>query len=195
MVVDAARIVERQRAPDGSFVYSTGHEIRGSSVLANLGAGSRTISTALALFEMGIYDHDDLRQAITLFSNSENYLEQGRKLIQPHSAVHQISGYFFFFGYHYAAQAAELLANDVSQQRWDRLAWTMLRTQEKNGSWWDTPAADYGDKWGTGFAIQTLQRYLKEMKRRDSLLTPAESLPTNTKPEDEHKSGSGNDNG
>ena len=87
-------------------------------------------------------------------------------MIQPHSAVHAISGYFFFFGYNYATEVAVLLGEDLPQKRWDRLAWTMLRTQEKNGSWWDTAAADYGDKWGTGFAIQSLQRYLREMERR-----------------------------
>ena len=42
----------------------------------------------------------------------------------------------------------------------------MLRTQEKDGRWWDTAAADYGDKWGTGFAIQSLQRYVSEMEKR-----------------------------
>ncbi len=167
LVIDATEALQRQRAPDGSFVYSSSHEKRGQSILLNLGSGSRTISAALALFEMGLYEEADLKQAMTVFANGENYLEQGRKLIQPHSAVHQISGYFFFFGYNYATEVARILGDDVPQQRWDRLAWTMLRTQEKNGSWWDTAAADYGDKWGTGFAIMTLQRYLLEMERRD----------------------------
>ena len=166
MVIDAVETVKRQRAPDGSFVYSSNHEKNASGILANLGSGSRTISSALALFEMGIYDKSDLNRAMDIFETGANYLEQGRKLIQPHSAVHAISGYFFFFGYNYATEVAVLLGEDLPQKRWDRLAWTMLRTQEKNGSWWDTAAADYGDKWGTGFAIQSLQRYLREMERR-----------------------------
>lgn len=103
-----------------------------------------------------------------IFDDGENYLEAGRKRLIPHrDAPHNISGYFFFFGYNYAAEVAEILGDEYPLKRWDRLAWTMLRTQEKNGCWWDTAAADYGDKWGTGFAIMTMQRYLREMKRRE----------------------------
>ncbi len=104
-----------------------------------------------------------------VFDVSENYLESGRKRIIPHrDAAHNISGYFFFFGYNYATEAAEILGDVVPQQRWDRFGWTMLRSQEANGSWWDTPAADYGDKWGTGFAVQTLQRFVRETRRRQA---------------------------
>jgi len=180
LVIDAAKAVKRQQAPDGSFVYSSDHEKNASGILANLGSGSRTISSALALFEMGVYNRNQLKQALKVFANGENYLEQGRKLIQPHSAVHQISGYFFFFGYNYATEVAVALGDDVSQKRWDRLAWTMLRTQEKNGSWWDTAAADYGDKWGTGFAIQSLQRYVSEMEKR-GVIKPLDTQPLELK--------------
>ncbi len=175
LVHDAIRAVDRQRAPDGSFVYSSAHENKAEGILANLGSGSRTISSALALYELGIYKQPALKKALQVFANGENYLEQGRKLIQPHSAVHKISGYFFFFGYNYATEVAAILGDDVEQERWDRFCWTMLRTQERNGSWWDTPAASYGDKWGTGFAIRVLQRYLDEMKNRRSRL-PAEPV-------------------
>jgi hypothetical protein len=154
MIIDATKAVQRQEAPDGSFVYSSSHEKNASTILANLGSGSRTISSALALFELGVKNKKALAKAMEVFCNGENYLEQGRKLIQPHSAVHKISGYFFFFGYNYASEVAVILGDEVPVKRWDRLAWTMLRTQEKNGSWWDTAAADYGDKWGTGFAIE-----------------------------------------
>ncbi len=177
MVVDATRAVQRQRAPDGSFLYSSRHQNQGQSVLMNLGSGSRTISSALAMYEMGLYDKAQLQQAMRIFSNGENYLEQGRKLIQPHSAVHAISGYFFFFGYNYATEVAEILGDEISQPRWDRFAWTMLRTQEKDGRWWDTAAADYGDKWGTGFAVMSLQRYLREMARRGLVDSPSRPVP------------------
>ncbi len=166
MVMDASKAVDRQRVPDGSLVYSSESEKDTYIVLANLGAGSRTISSTLALYETGYYGRRHLLQAMVVFDNGENYLESGRKLIIPHSAVHLISGYFFFFGYNYATAAAEKLGDVVPQQRWDRFTWTMLRTQESNGSWWDTLLYDYGDKWATGFAIQSLQRYVRETNRR-----------------------------
>ncbi len=166
MVLDASKVVDRQRVPDGSFHYDSRFFNSGTSALANLGAGSRTIANTWAMFQMGQYSQDDLQRGMTVFENGENYLEMGRKRITPHSVVHQISGYFFFFGYNYATQTAELMGDTVTQDRWNRLGWQMLRTQEKDGRWWDTAAADYGDKWGTGFAIQSLQRYVRETRRR-----------------------------
>ena len=166
LVKDAAKIVERQKVPDGSYVYSSSHRRNTGSMLKNLGAGSRTVSAVLALHELGRVSQPDLARSLEVFDNGENYLESGRKLIVPHSAVHQISGYFFFFGYNYATEVALLLGDDVPQERWDRFAWTMIRTQEKDGCWWDTPAGNYGDKWGTGFALLTLGRFEQETVRR-----------------------------
>ncbi len=96
-----------------------------------------------------------------VFYEGENYLEDGRKLIQPHTAVHQVSGYFFFYGYHYQAEYLRRMGDRAPVSRWERNAWTMIRTQEDDGCWWDTAAADYGDKWGTGFALMVLDRYLE----------------------------------
>lgn len=169
MVVDARRTVERQRAPNGSISYDSRFENSGPHILETLGSGARTISSTLALYHIGRYSQRDLVRAMQVFDVSENYLESGRKRIIPHrDAAHNISGYFFFFGYNYATEAAEILGEVVPQQRWDRFGWTMLRSQEANGSWWDTPAADYGDKWGTGFAVQTLQRFVRETRRRQA---------------------------
>ena len=61
------------------------------------------------------------------------------------------------------------MGDRVPSSRWERSAWTMIRTQEEDGCWWDTPAADYGDKWGTGFALLVLQRYFENC--------PVESQP------------------
>ncbi len=168
MVEDAGRAVARMRAPDGSFGYDSRFETEksGSAVLGNLGAGARTMSATVAMYELGNYTKEHLQQAMVVFDRGENYLESGRKLLQPHTAPQQISGYFFFFGYNYATQCAEILGDEVTQERWDRYCWTMLRTQEKDGRWWDTAWASYGEKWGTGFAVQSLQRYIKETEQR-----------------------------
>ncbi len=168
MVADSTKAVNRMRAPDGSFAYDSRFETEKSShaVLGNLGSGARTMSATFALYELGNYHKEHLRQAMDIFNKSENYLESGRKLLQPHTAPQQISGYFFFFGYNYATLVAEHLGDEVTQERWDRYCWTMLRTQEDDGRWWDTAWASYGEKWGTGFAVLTLQRYVKETKKR-----------------------------
>ncbi len=159
MVGDAVKLLKRMRTKKGGFVYDARFLSNPGSV-NELSAGSRTASCVLALHDAGVYEMEDLVHGMEIFDEGENYLEDGRKLIQPHTAVHQISGYFFFYGYNYAAELATRLGARVSRERWDRLAWTMIRTQESDGRWWDTAAADYGDKWGTGFAIRVLQRYL-----------------------------------
>lgn len=187
LVVDASKIVDRVRAPDGTIGYDARFTHDRSTVLSNLGAGSRTISSTWALKELGFYGEADMDKAMQVFENGENYLEQGRKLIQPHSAVHQISGYFFFFGYNYATEAASQMGDKLSQKRWDRFGWTMLRTQEDDGRWWDTPAGEYGDKWGTGFALLTLQRYVTETKRRIAMKKFSESQKAEEPKDDEEK--------
>ena len=159
---DAVKLLRRMRTVKGGFIYDASFLQEARSV-NELSAGSRTVACVLALHDAGVYDLADLRRGLEVFDEGENYLEDGRKLIQPHTAVHQISGYFFFYGYCYAAELARRLGDEVGPERWDRFAWTMLRTQEEDGSWWDTAAADYGDKWGTGFALQVLGRYLEHV--------------------------------
>ena len=161
---DAIKLLRRMRTEKGGFVYDARFLLSPGSV-NELSAGSRTATCALALHDAGVFGSAELMRSLEVFDEGENYLEDGRKLIQPHTAVHQISGYFFFYGYNYASEIAARLGDAVSPERWDRFAWTMLRTQEQDGRWWDTAAADYGDKWGTGFALQVLQRYLGHVER------------------------------
>lgn len=160
MIADAIKLVQTARHPDGSFSYYGNHRLDARLALENLGSGARTVACALALHDLGVYGTADLEQSLSIFDASENYLEAGRKLIIPHTGPQRISGYFFFFGYAYVTDLALRLGAAVPDERWDRFAWTILRTQEPEGCWWDTPAGDYGDKWGTGFALQCLNRYL-----------------------------------
>ncbi|MHC4990189.1 MAG: prenyltransferase/squalene oxidase repeat-containing protein, partial [Planctomycetota bacterium] len=134
MTGDAVKLLKRMRTAKGGFVYDARFLIDPGSV-NELSAGSRTVICALALHEAGVYAEADLLSALNVFNEGENYLEDGRKLIQPHTAVHQISGYFFFYGYNYASDLATRLGETVPAERWDRFAWTMVRTQEDNGAW------------------------------------------------------------
>lgn len=159
MVRDAYRLLRRFLTARGGVVYDARFLLAPGSV-HELSAAARTAAVTEALAEAGRIDAARLHLSRRIFDEGENYLEDGRKLIVPHTAVHQVSGYFFFYGYHYLAEFLARLGDDVPRHRWERNAWTMIRTQEKDGSWWDTAAADYGDKWGTGFALLVLQRSL-----------------------------------
>ncbi len=164
MVEDAAKLLQRMRTVRGGVVYDARFLTHPGSV-NELSAASRTAAVTESLAEIGMLAEGAMERSLEVFDEGENWLEDGRKLIMPHTAVHQVSGYFFFYGYHYLSEFASRMGERVPVERWERNAWTMVRTQEPNGSWWDTAAADYGDKWGTGFALLVLQRYFEHGPR------------------------------
>lgn len=166
MVDDALALLRRMVTVKGSALYDARFivpSVESSAYVNDLSSGSRTAAVIEAFAATGRLRPDDLRLALKVFDEGENWLEDGRKHIQPHAGVHQIAGYFFFFGYYYHSSLLRRAGDEVSRARWDRDAWTMIRTQEDCGSWWDTPAAQYGDKWGTGFALLVLQAYLEHV--------------------------------
>ena len=166
MVGDAVKLMKRMRTVRGGFVYDA-RSLASARSVNELSAAARTVACEEALAVAGVNEEKHLRRARLVFAEGENWLEDGRKLIRPHTAVHQVSGYFFFFGYYWFAELLQRF-DDVSRDRWDRMAWTMVRTQEEGGEWWDTAAADYGDKWGTGMAICVLQRSLTAFESLDA---------------------------
>ena len=163
MINDAVKLLLRMRTVRGGFVYDA-RFLNAARSVNELSAAARTAACEEGLAVAGKTSEKNLRRALLVFAEGENWLEDGRKLIQPHTAVHQVSGYFFFYGYYWFAELLQRI-DDVSRDRWERMAWTMVRTQEKGGEWWDTAAADYGDKWGTGFAICVLQRSLAALEK------------------------------
>jgi len=43
----------------------------------------------------------------------------------------------------------------------DHLATTLMKLQEKDGSWWDFPLYDYHQQYGTALTVMALKRCLK----------------------------------
>ncbi len=166
LLEDAARFLEYMRYPDGSYAYTAQHRVSLKSLVQNLGGSARTQAANVALFEAGRnLTAADLEAGLDYFLVTLPYLEAGRKRITPHKdAPHNISGYFFFYGYHYAAEAATHLGQADQERFWKAIVGDILRTQEKNGCWWDTMCYDYGDKWGTAFALLALERFLETQK-------------------------------
>ena len=99
-----------------------------AAVTTELSAASRTAAVIEAFATAGKLRPDDMQRAFKVFDEGENWLEDGRKHIQPHAGVHQIAGYFFFYGYYYHATLLKRAGDDVPRKRWDRDAWTMIRT-------------------------------------------------------------------
>lgn len=171
MIEDAKKLLVRMVTERGGVVYDARFLHTPDSV-NELSSAARTAAVTESLAHLGVFGLPELQRSLKVFNEGENWLEDGRKLIQPHTAVHQVSGYFFFYGYHYFSEFLARMGEAAPVERWERNAWTMVRTQEDDGCWWDTAAADYGDKWGTGFALLVLQRYFDhcpvESEPRDS---------------------------
>ena len=163
MIGDAVKLVKRMRTVRGGFVYDARFLLHAGSV-NELSAAARAAACEEGLAAAGVSSRKHIDRTRLVWAEGENWLEDGRKLITPHSAIHQISGYFFFYGYYWFAELLQRV-DDVTQKRWERMAWTMVRTQETSGEWWDTAAATYGDKWGTGFAILVLQRSIDALEK------------------------------
>lgn len=162
---DAVKLLNRMMTVKGSAVYDARYILETRAV-NEVGTAARTSAVTFAMVMMKHWEQSHLQRCMEIFDEGENWLEQGRKLIEPHSAVHAISGYFFFYGYFYFSECCVLFGEQVPHERWERTAWTMIRTQEADGSWWDTPAAEYGDKWATGFALLVLHRFLEHSENK-----------------------------
>ena len=102
-----------------------------------------------------------------LFSRN-GWLDNGRKRPVPHEAPFQVAGYFYYFGHYYAAYCISQIPTAERPQYQQLLARTLLNVQEKDGSWWDYPLYDYGQSYGTGYALMSL-KWCREAMNQDAL--------------------------
>ena len=86
------------------------------------------------------------------------WLDMGRKRPIPHESWFQVAGYFYYYGHYYGALCLEQLAPGDRGPLPKRLAATLLRLQERDGSWWDYPLYDYHQPYGTAYALMALAR-------------------------------------
>jgi hypothetical protein len=165
MIEDSGEIVKSMVLPNKNFIYGTYLKYAGDHHLEDLSAGGRTQVCGLSvhLYD-GSFTREDLIDRSRDYFKVVDYIEKiGNKRIIPHrDAPQNISGYFFYYGCYYAAELLTFLGKDAQDRDWDHLAAMILRNQEGEGSWWDTICFNYGDKWGTGFAILCLEQWLEK---------------------------------
>lgn len=164
MIADAGKVLKTMVLPNKNVIYGAYLKYAGGHYLEELGCGGRTQVTGLALHRFdGFYTRDDLSdRSADYFKNVDYVAEIGNKRIIPHrDAPHNISGYFLYYGLYYGAEVMAEPGVEADPARWDKLARIVLDHQEGNGAWWDTICFGYGDKWGTGFALLCLERWLE----------------------------------
>jgi len=165
----AVGILEHCRLPSGAYTYNVEpfptpggpgniDQVRGSlgriqvCNLALYRARRAGFQTPIGLPE--------LREGLRAFFGEHRFLDLAFQRPIPHEAWYYNSGYFYFFGHHYAAGVlAALPAAD--RARWAPQLWRhILKTQDPDGSMFDYYMNDYGRPYGVGFAISALARTL-----------------------------------
>jgi len=164
----------KQRNPDETFLYSEDHWIAPKNKISKkAGSVGRTPNGLLALYnwQADKVGKDKLNLAIDRLIRFDRWIDIGRKKPRPHESFFAIAGYFYYYAHYYGSQCLEHSNGDTQSQAM-KLAWMIVNKQEKNGSWFDFPLYNYGDYYGTAFALMSLQAY------EDTLLKKS---PTNNK--------------
>jgi hypothetical protein len=169
MVDNAVRAILMQRTRDGSYVYSFGHRMRPRGGI-NRPAGSlgRAPACNAALRHWTDTRHvsdQDIRDWLDRLITRGGWIEKARKFPVPHEAWFQNSGYFYYYGQYYAAWCVNLLPEKDRPFYRAHLAETLLRLQEKDGTWWDFPLYDYHQAYGTAYTLSALSWLEPDLKK------------------------------
>jgi len=145
-----------QRSRFGTYVYSMDHRLRpGKPINGVAGSLARNPGCNLAVFEAGdkTVSVKNIEESLQLLWARGAWLDIARKKPIPHEAPAQNSGYFFYYGYYYAAWCLPLMPEQSRKQHAWHLMRVLLPLQEKMGDWWDYPLYNYSRAYGTGYAL------------------------------------------
>jgi len=155
----AIAATQRQRLPDGSFLYGEylkwvpQHGINKPG--GSLGR-SQACNLALRLWGDEKITDEVIIDWLDRLITRNGWLDMGRKRPVPHESHFAVAGYFYYFGHYYAAGCIQQLPLEKRAFYQDHLAKIMMSKQEQDGSWWDYPLYNYGQPYGTGFALLTM---------------------------------------
>lgn len=150
----------RQRKPDFTYLY--GEYLKWSPMApinrpgGSLGR-SQACNVALKLWGDQKITEDVVKTWLDRLFTRNGWLDNGRKRPIPHEAPFQVAGYFFYFGHYYAALCIDQLKPADRPFYQDLLAVTLMKLQEKDGSWWDYPLYAYHQPYGTAFVLLSLK--------------------------------------
>lgn len=148
-----------QRTPAGNYVYSQPHvQVPGRLINRHTGSLARSPAGDLALIQ---YRPDwvsvsQMEGALERLWSRAGWLLLAVKKPIPHESFAQNSGYFFYYGYYYAARCLRYMPKERLVRHASHLAEDILPMQEKDGSWWDYPLYNYHKFYGTGYALYSL---------------------------------------
>ena len=160
VVASSLESIRRQQFPDFTYAYSHSHRLAPQLEInrrdGSLGRSQACNATLRAFGDPKITD-----QVLTTWADNfiefEHWLDYGRKKPVPHESTFMIAGYFYYYGIYYFTVSARNLPKEKQRELATSLARIILTRQEKDGSWWDYPLYDYGQSYGTGYALLALK--------------------------------------
>ena len=167
VVATSLASIRRQQFPDFTYAYSHEHSLVPQfEINRRNGSLGRSQACNAALRAFG--DPKITDQVLTTWADNfiefEHWLDYGRKKPVPHESTFKIAGYFYYYGIYYFTVSARNLPPEKQRELAPKLARIILTRQEKDGSWWDYPLYDYGQSYGTGYALLAL-KWCREMMR------------------------------
>lgn len=155
----AVKFLYNQRTPVGSYLYSYGHYLApAADINMHTGSLARTPACNAALYA---YGHKKITKQIVenglewLWARG-GWLDMARMKPVPHESFAKNAGYFFYYGYFYAAEDIRALDPGKRARHSAFLTRSLLPLQQKDGSWWDYPLYNYHKAYGTGYALYAL---------------------------------------
>lgn len=152
--------IERCARPDGAFYYGTDYIYNGTQPVNQVkGSLARTPACLVALIRAGRkIKTARITKALDDLHKHGHFLQIARKYPIPHETWYQNSGYFCFYGYHYASELLGHLPAAQQGQYKRQISEALVKLQEKDGSWWDYQLMNLHKAYGTGYVLTTLAR-------------------------------------
>lgn len=152
--------IERCARPDGAFYYGTDYIYNGTQPVNQVkGSLARTPACLVALIRAGREIKEArITKALDDLHKYGHFLQIARKYPIPHETWYQNSGYFCFYGYHYASELLGHLPPEKQAKYKRQISESLVKLQEKDGSWWDYQLMNLHKAYGTGYVLTTLAR-------------------------------------
>lgn len=164
VVEEALDGLERTRTASGGYAYSSPAEsyndkTENELTMMHLRPGSvgRMVAVESTLMLAGRGDPSRLYAAIDAFFTHWDELEVRRQQPRTHIPPYGVAPYFFIYAHYYAAQAIEMLPDELGRDEYRvRLNRILASVQEESGGWNDR-VFERSENYGTAMAIMALQ--------------------------------------
>jgi hypothetical protein len=151
----AVAALERARLESGAFQYSGTGRKTGKGFEAVEGSIARSPLCETTLLLAGKSDAERVRKAVDAFFEHWEWLEKRRRQNGTHMGPYAIAPYYFYFGHMYAGQAIEFLPEAGRPEYRKKLAETLFKTRDVDGSWNDR-VFSRSKNYGTACALLAL---------------------------------------